>query len=130
MATFKYRTERKMDPRPGVKYSTTYYKQSADEYKRLQNHIEDTVRQIEHHARESGIFDQLKEPVKSFRKESKEGYTTWEIVTDLRDQLRAGKDLPSGMLGRWNRLFDENPEIQITLEPERNTTNQANLFCQ
>jgi hypothetical protein len=119
-----------MDPRPGVKYSTTYYKQSADEYKRLQNHIEDTVRQIEHHARESGIFDQLKEPVKSFRKESKEGYTTWEIVTDLRDQLRAGKDLPSGMLGRWNRLFDENPEIQITLEPERNTTNQANLFCQ
>jgi hypothetical protein len=38
-------------------------------------------------------------------------------MRDLVDQLDAGKDIPSGMLGRWNRLF-AGTGLELELVPE------------
>ena len=108
MAKFGYQNRRQMEPRPGVKYSTEYYQQTPQEFQRTLEHVQRTA------ARVAELCDSdpeyaaaAAEPQRAFRR-SERGryYSMLDIVGDMLEQMIAGRDIPSGMLGRWNRLFD------------------------
>lgn len=121
MAKFGYQSIRKMDPRPGRTYSTDYYKQSRSERTRTQEHVESVIRRIGDKVAENpGMEETLTEPMKGFqRRETKGAYSALDVMSDMLEQLQSGKDIPSGMLGRWNRLFDGTGyEIDMVVETE------------
>ena len=107
MAKFKYKTIRQMDARPGVKYATQYYKQAQAEYDRLREHIQQACQALREVAQtHPELYPACYTPMRDFPKSQRgEYYTVEEIMSDALAQMLSGKDLPSGMLGRWNRLF-------------------------
>jgi len=116
MAEFKYKTVKHMQPRPGVKYATDYYKQSRTEYTRLDEHIRSVMEQVITAARDQGLIVDLELPLPGFPRTNRQpNYSALDIMTDMLDQFDHERDLPSGMLGRWNRLFEANPAFQIDL---------------
>lgn len=121
MAKFGYTSRRQMDPRPGKRYATEYYKQSGRERTRTEQHIVKTIEALWSRASETpdGI-EALERPMPGFRRaETKGAYSAIDVMTDLLEQMRSGKDIPSGMLGRWNRLFEgTGREIEMVLESE------------
>ena len=119
MAKFGYLNRTQMDPRPGVKYATEYYRQTATQRARCLQHIERVVQQVGEQALESqGNFDLISEPMSGFpRTGGLANYSALDVMRDLVDQLDAGKDIPSGMLGRWNRLF-AGTGLELELVPE------------
>jgi hypothetical protein len=119
MAKFGYTNRRQMDPRPGVKYATEYYRQSATQRARCLQHIERVIQQVGEQALESaGNFDLISEPMTGFpRTKGEPNYSALDVMRDLVDQLDAGKDIPSGMLGRWNRLF-AGTGLELELVPQ------------
>jgi hypothetical protein len=96
-----------MDPRPGVKYATEYYKQTQAEYDRLREHIQQACLALAEVARtHPELYAVCYTPLRDFPKSERgQYYTVEEIMSDALAQMLSGKDLPSGMLGRWNRLF-------------------------
>lgn len=121
MAKFGYQSVRKMEPRPGKKYATDYYKQSTAERRRTVEHIERSVKQVGDNAQAvPGGWEELQKPLREFpRRETKGYYSAWDIMSDMINQIDAGKDIPSGCLGRWNKLFDgTGREIDMVRESE------------
>jgi len=108
MAKFGYLSRRQMEPRPGKNYATEYYKQSRAERRRTQAFVERVIQRIGELALETpGGVEAITEPLKKFRRKETQGaYSALDIMTDMLDQLESGKDIPSGMLGRWNRLLE------------------------
>jgi len=130
MAQFRYLTVKKMEPRPGYHYSTEYYQQTSEDRQKLQDHCESVIAEIaEHIIADQEVYNCVNQPLKRFpRSQRNEYYTAWDILIDVFFQLRAGRDLPQGMLGRWNRLFESNTQAQIDMilgltvnEPTLNT---------
>jgi hypothetical protein len=108
---FQYTARKEMEPRPGTNFATTYYKQSLAEYTLLRQHIYQVAAEVMAIC-DSDASYQLwaTRPLKSFRKSTRgQAYTPLEIVTDMVEQFAKQKDIPSGMLGRWNRLFADTP---------------------
>lgn len=120
MPKFGYQSIRRMDPKPGRTYATDYYKQSKSERARTEQHVLRTIKTMGERAAENDGWDALTTPMKGFqRRETKGAYSALDVMADLLEQLEAGKDIPSGMLGRWNRLFDGyGCEIDMVLESE------------
>ena len=117
MATFYYRTIKKMEPRLGQRFSTEYYKQTQTEYQRLRDHVRTTLEAAILAADKNHCLQDLETPLKGFPKSQKQpNYTAFEVMNDLLEQLQLERDLPNGMLGRWNRLF-ANSSWAITLIP-------------
>ena len=119
MAKFKYRTIKHMQPKDGAKYSTDYYKQSPREYTRLDEHVRAVMERVVQVADANELIDELYKPLPGFpRTQRQANYSTWDIMSDMLDQINKEKDIPSGMLGRWNRLFRDNEEFQIDMQEE------------
>ena len=56
-------------------------------------------------------------------------YTLQEVMDDLCGYLDKGKDPPSGMLGRWQAIFGDNPDYSIDLVDQTPMKNNfRNLF--
>lgn len=108
MAKFGYTHRREMDPVPGRKFSTTYYKQNRKEQQRTKDHVGKILSQLGTDAlSDPNAMAALTAPLSRFpRKETQGYYSALDIVTDMWEQMHSGKDIPSGMLGRWNKLFD------------------------
>lgn len=117
---FGYTSRREMEPRPGRKYSTIYYKQSASERARTFEHVKKTIENLGEAALADGTSLDWEKPLTDFPRREKSGhYSTLDIVTDMYQQMQSGKDIPSGILGRWNRLFDGTGlDIDMVLESE------------
>ena len=120
MAKFGYTSRRKMDPVPGRKFSTEYFKQSRKERARTLQHVDRVLQQIGQQALgDPEALAEITRPLPGFaRKETKGNYSALDIIGDMSEQMHSGKDIPSGMLGRWNRLFDGTPN-DIELVPEQ-----------
>tara|TARA_R110002096_G_scaffold258013_1_gene451582 strand:+ start:1185 stop:1598 length:414 start_codon:yes stop_codon:yes gene_type:complete len=104
MKQFKYTSQQEMVPRPGVRYATTYTRFTGRERKRLELHLYRVlVEMITNNSDEI-----LNTPLPGFPKTGKKpNYSCWEVVSDLYNQMvYEHKDMPSGMVGRWNRLAD------------------------
>jgi hypothetical protein len=130
MPKFGYLSIREMEPRIGRKYSTKYYKQSRPERLRTEEHIQQTILDVGQKALENpGMEQALLEPMKGFqRAETKGAYSAVDVMNDMLTQIQAGKDIPSGILGRWNRLF-EGTGREIDMVPEAELPD-SNLFRQ
>jgi hypothetical protein len=108
MPEFEYTSIRQMEPRPGRTYATDYYKQTVDEYNLLRAHVYTVAAEIMSERdsnRDTYIW--TAEPLKRFKRSTRgQYYSLLDIVTDMVAQLAQHKDIPSGILGRWNRLFE------------------------
>ncbi len=131
MAKFGYTSRRKMDPVPGRKFSTEYYKQSCKEQKRTQQHVDGLLKRFGEEAlADPEALDAITAPMKKYpRKESDGYYSALDIMGDMSTQMNSGKDIPSGMLGRWNRLFaGTGNEIDMIPETDLPPANNYNDF--
>lgn len=131
MATkIKYLKTRVMEPREGVKYATTYYQQNSEQAQAALKHVRDVAEQIvEVCEKDLAMREWVQTPLKAFSRTGlKPNYSVEDIVSDLLNQLDSGKDIPSGMIGRWNRLFDDTAwdiELEEYVSPKTQT---AGLF--
>ncbi|HET8687334.1 MAG TPA: hypothetical protein VFM18_11820 [Methanosarcina sp.] len=120
MAQFKYIETKTMSPRDTNRYSTTYIKQSLTEQKRLQQFVEDIYLQIKNLARDYPEIDVLNEPIsKKHKRRDGSYYTIIDVINDLREQMKSGKDVPEAMVSRWNVAFKDQPDIQIDFAKEQ-----------
>lgn len=112
---FYYKSKKEMPPRGRNKYFTTYYKQYPDQIEESKQMLVEVCQ---------FIYDQLQDdteyaefmltPLAGYTRENKTNYTPDDIITDMLGQYMDGRDLCSGMLGRWNRLFkDTEYEIEL-----------------
>ena len=113
MANFVPQSTRQMEPKPGAKYATTYTRITAKQRDRLQRHVDDIIMEL-CEASVNQSCAAMERPLRGFpRTGNQPNYSALDIVADMQRQLAAGKDIPSGMLGRWNRLFAEWPDVCI-----------------
>ena len=117
MAKFTYETERQMDARDGNPFATTYYQQTLEQKAATHAHTvmvaKETIRCCE---QDPDLAEWVQKPLKAFKRTGgKPNYSYEDIVSDLVTQLDSDKDIPSGMLGRWRRLFgDTDWDIELT----------------
>lgn len=125
MTHFVYHTLKELKPKPGRKFATNYYQQTHQEHQRVQEHCQTTITKCLWEFSAHGNLDIIHDPLPGFpRTGGQPNYSFWDIVSDLNDYLIAGNDIPSGMLSRWNRLFENNPEFQILLETATERTHR------
>jgi hypothetical protein len=107
MAQFEYQQLKKMTPRPGRRYSTDYYQQTAAQRTATMTWIAQQVARIVAAAdQDPAAWSALNQPLPAFRRRETAGcYTALDIMADLLGQLVSGRDIASGLLGRWNRLM-------------------------
>jgi hypothetical protein len=127
---FQYTSRKEMEPRPGVRFATTYYKQTQREYTLLRQHIYSVAAEIMALCdSDLATYRWWTTPLKGYKKTTGANYTPCEIVTDMVEQFVKQKDLPSGMLGRWQRLFSATPwNIELVSGVPARTTQFGELF--
>jgi hypothetical protein len=131
MPEFEYTSIRNMEPKPGKNYATDYYKQTEQEYNLLRAHVYRVAAEIMSERDSSrDTLEWTNRPLKAFRKSTRgQCYSLIEIVTDMVAQLASHKDIPSGILGRWNRLFEGTRwDIVMVQEATDRTTLYQELF--
>lgn len=136
MPEFEYRQLSIMPPRPGIRYSTKYYKQSAKQREILAEHIRDVCDKIGHAASDADeignqIAIWLETPDERFtrdrnRQEKPGKYKTpLELLEDSLGEANGRKangdpkDFAQAPIERWNKLFENDPEFQIIMVTER-----------
>lgn len=110
--TITYNSTKVMEPRDGREFATTYYQQNHKQRAETLEHIQSVVESItEVCAKDPVMKDWIQTPLKRFRRVTpgRDNYSLIDIVSDMAEQLEAGKDIPSGMIGRWNKLFKDTP---------------------
>jgi hypothetical protein len=121
MPEFQYTSKKIMTPRPGVKYSTEYYKQPLAEYKLAVRHIQHVAKEVVRVCSyDKDLASWCMTPLKAFPKTVGK-YSLMDIVTDMLEQTIKERDIPSGMLSRWNRLFHDTEWdlVMVTGTPAR-----------
>jgi len=130
MPEFHYTSRKEMEPRPGTNFATTYYKQTQREYTRLRAHIYGVAAQIMAACdSDLDVYRWWTQPLRGYKKTTGGCYTPAEIVTDMVEQFAKQKDLPSGLLGRWHRLFEGTAwDIELTSGVPARETTYGDLF--
>lgn len=111
MPEFRYLRKHTLEPRAGMRYATTYVKQSAQEFDRLRLWLTDTGQVIVTLCdQDPDLAQWFTQPLRNFRKSRPgEYYTPEELLTDMIQQMALGRDLSQAMIDRWNRLCAESP---------------------
>jgi hypothetical protein len=105
-----------MEPRPGVKYATTYYKQTLAQRKELVKHIISVIEQIGEATRGNEEYlTWFEQPQKMYPKtqagRKKEYRSIMEMFDDIIGECRGAKrdgtpkDFAQAPIDRWNKLF-------------------------
>ena len=105
----EYKEAKIMEPRNGNSFATTYFKLTAIDSDDVKLHIHKVLTGIYEVQRADPFkYDFVDTPMKGFKRLGKHpNYSIMDIVTDMAQQLIDGKDIPSGMLGRWNKIFND-----------------------
>ena len=127
---FQYTSRKEMEPRPGTRFATVYYKQTQREYTLLRQHIYQVAAAIMAECdSDLDVYRWWTRPLKGYKKTTGANYTPSEIVTDMVEQFVKQKDMPSGMLGRWNRLFSDTPwDFELVSGVPARPTTYGELF--
>ena len=130
MAIFRYKKSVDMPPKEGQKFATTYYRQSDEQYGKIKQHIVMVATEIMDFVDGNPEWDLfVNQPLKGFpRLNGKPNYSINQILGDMLEQTRSNKDLPSGMLGRWSRLFHGTEYDIEMLQEHTPTTVSPDLF--
>lgn len=107
-----YRYLSHMEPRPGVKYSTTYVKQTQDQRAALCNHIRWVVTEIADAMEQNPEWiDFVQTPLKGFKTTTGQNRSIVDIITDMTNEAKGiqrngdPKDFALAPIERWNKLF-------------------------
>jgi len=121
MKTIRYQKMTKMDPRDGVKYSTTYVKQTLEQRQQLCKHIRCVVTEIADAIEgDEELLDFVRTPLKGFKTTTGHNRSATDIMTDMINEARGKqknglpKDFALAPIERWNKLF-QNTQYEITL---------------
>jgi hypothetical protein len=113
MKTIRYQKLSKMEPRDGVKYSTTYVKQTLEQRKDLCKHIRQVVVEISDAVEGNDLLlDFIRTPLKGFKTTSGQNRTTTDVLSDMINEARGKqksglpKDFALAPIERWNKLFE------------------------
>jgi len=120
MAKFGYQTIREMDPRPGVKYATKYYKQHTVDKQKLLAHTENCAKFVYQNSFDQDLHHAFKQKIdRRHRRQDGTYYNTYDVIIDALEQLQSGKDMPESMITRWNARFGETKySIEMVLESD------------
>jgi hypothetical protein len=123
MAIFRYTKTVEMAPKEGQKFATTYYKQRPEEAVKTKQFIALVGTEIISACeRNPELQEFCQQPLRGFpRTNNKPNYSIEDVICDMIGQMENGKDLPSGMMGRWGRLFNDT-EYDIELLQEHTPT--------
>jgi hypothetical protein len=120
---FYYQRAVTMAPRPGVEFSTTYYKQTLEERQRMTRFIREClVEMAEYLEQHPADYDwATTTPLKGFKKtQGQKNRTMWEIMEDIAGEAQGRqknglpKDYAMAPIERWNKLFrDTDYEFEI-----------------
>lgn len=135
MPEFKYTSKQELAPRYNQPFATTYYRFTGAERLRLHRHMRRVVEDFFWSIDDETLFA----PLAGFPRyrSSKQNYSTYQVLEDIYDYVcYRGKDVPSGMLNRWNRLNEGlNGDWEITPvsqlsdnQPRVRSENFARLF--
>ena len=122
MAKFKYHTLKKMDERDGNKFSTTYYQQTLKQKAEVYKHCRDIAETLSTMT-DTDTITWLNSELKGNRRKDGTCYTPQDIICDMVLQLEADKDIASGLLGRWNKIWagtDAEIELELEQKPPKN----------
>jgi hypothetical protein len=113
MKTIRYQKMNKMDPRDGVKYSTTYVKQTLEQRKDLCKHIKTVITEISDAVEgDEELLDFMRTPLKGFKTTTGHNRTATDILTDMVNEAKGKqknnmpKDFALAPIERWNKLFE------------------------
>lgn len=113
MKTIRYQKMTKMEPRDGVKYSTTYVKQTLEQRKELTKHIRQAVVEISDVVEgDDELLDFIRTPLKGFKTTTGQNRTTTDVLTDMINEAKGKqknglpKDFALAPIERWNKLFE------------------------
>lgn len=102
-----------MEPREGVKYSTTYVKQTLDQRKELCKHIKTVITEISDALEgDDDMLDFMRTPLKGFKTTTGQNRTPTDILTDMVNEAKGRqkngtpKDFALAPIERWNKLFE------------------------
>jgi hypothetical protein len=136
MKTIRYQKMTKMEPRDGVKYSTTYVKQTLEQRKELVKHIRQVVEELSYavEGRED-LLDFIRTPLKGFKTTTGHNRTITDILTDMVNESKGKqknnlpKDFALAPIERWNKLFEDTDyEIDLVQTFSPKTNNFATLM--
>jgi hypothetical protein len=121
MKTIRYQKMNKMAPREGVKYSTTYVKQTLEQRKELCKHIKLVVTEIADALEgRDDLLEFVRSPLKGFPTTQKVNRNVTDILTDMINEAKGKmhnglpKDFALAPIERWNKLF-EGTDYEINL---------------
>lgn len=121
MKDIRYQKFSKMEPRGGVKYSTTYVKQNLHHRKDLCKHIKQVVTEIADAVEgDEELLDFMRTPLKGFKTTTGQNRTPTDILTDMVNEAKGlqkngnPKDFALAPIERWNKLF-QGTDYEINL---------------
>ena len=121
MKTIRYQKKHTMEPRDGVKYSTTYLKQTLQQRSELTKHVKQCIGELaEELERNPEWLDFVRTPLKGFKTTTGHNHTITDILTDMVNEAKGRqrngnpKDYAMAPIERWNKLF-EGTDYEIDL---------------
>ena len=123
MGTFiGYKDIHKMEPREGLKYSTTYVKQTLDQRDTLVKHIKTVLEEISDAIEGNEELEEfIKQPLPGFPRTNNSNRSLQDIIADMvqectgKRQNGSPKDFALAPIERWNRIFGDT-DYAIILE--------------
>lgn len=110
--TIRYQSMHKMEPREGLKYSTTYVKQLPEQRQELVKHISSVLEEIADAIEGHEEFEQLvRVPLAGFPRRDLPNRSISDIIADLVHEAQGRrsngkpKDFALAPIERWNKLF-------------------------
>jgi hypothetical protein len=110
----RYQKTIKMEPRDGVKYSTTYLKQTQEQRMVLTKHVRTVTKEIADLLEFDPTWnDWLSTPLKGFKTTTGHNRTPFDIISDMVNEAKGKqrnglpKDYAMAPIERWNKLFDD-----------------------
>ena len=133
---FKFLTTKKMEPRPGQRFATEYYKMRREERNRLRDHIVQSCTEMwRAWDRNPELEQYAHRPLKNFKRVNQQNRSVYDIVTEQLEEAtgtkRNGdpKDFALAPIERWNKLFvDTDFEIKMQLEYSARPNNFHKLY--
>ena len=121
MKTIRYQKMTKMEPRDGVRYSTTYVKQTLEQRKELTRHVRQVVTEIADALEGDELLMEFAlTPLKGFKTTQGANRSIKDLLTDMVNEgagkTKQGlpKDFALAPIERWNKLF-EGTDYEISL---------------
>jgi len=137
MKTIRYQKITKMEPREGVKYATSYLKQTLEQRKELTRHIRNVLNEIADALEgDEDLIDFVRTPLKGFKTTSGQNRSITDILTDMvnegKGKQRNGmpKDFAMAPIERWNKLFADSDYAIVLVQTYNKRENMFNSLIE